>query len=980
MHLLLVDGSTFIFRAYHALPPLTRKSDGLPIGAVSGFCNMLFKLIDDLKGDDVPTHIAVIFDYSGKTFRNDFFPQYKAHRPPAPEDLVPQFPLTRAATRAFSIMSIEQEGFEADDIIATYAQDVKKNGGRATIVSTDKDLMQLVSDDGAIRMFDSMKNRWIGPDEVFEKFGVTPDKVIEVQSLAGDSVDNVPGVPGIGVKTAALLINQYGDLENLLENAGEIKQNKRRENLIEFADQARISHHLVTLKTDVPLEHDLVELERKPLHPSTLLPFLKAMELSSFSRRMAVHLDSEINLFEADPEFAAKNVSADSNAEPGMAGSSSADGTQNPKETGTPADHANEVLQRVKSIPLDLNAYEIVRDETALKSWVDEINKSGSVAIDTETTGLDNQQADLVGISLCVVPGKACYIPFAHKDGQDDMFGGGVAKDQMDMKLALDILRPCLEDISILKILQNAKYDMGIFARYGIDLASLDDTMLISYAIDGARGNSMDALANRWLEHAPIKFTDLAGTGKKQKTFDQLDIDEAARYAAEDADITMRLWLVLKARLVAQKAVTVYETLERPLVPVLARMERRGIVVDRQILARLSGEFAQRAAALEAQAHEIASTKFNLGSPKQLGEILFDHMELSGGKKTKTGAWATGAGVLEAIVAKGVSDGTNDEMEQAQKGIELATIILEWRGLSKLKSTYSDALPTFINPDTGRVHTSYHQASVLTGRLASSDPNLQNIPIRTADGRKIRTAFIAQSGYKLISADYSQIELRILAHIADIGALKNAFADGLDIHAMTASEIFGVPIKGMDPMIRRQAKAINFGIIYGISAFGLANQLSISRTEAGEYIKAYFEKFPGIKDYMESQKSLVKEQGFVETIFGRKVSFSNADSKNPAERAFIERSAINAPIQGSAADIIRRAMIKMEPALDDKNITADMLLQVHDELIFEAPDAEVETAIAAISEVMINAPTPAIMLSVPLQIDARAANNWDEAH
>ncbi|MCF6325658.1 MAG: DNA polymerase I [Devosiaceae bacterium] len=980
MHLLLVDGSTFIFRAYHALPPLTRKSDGLPIGAVSGFCNMLFKLIDDLKGDDVPTHIAVIFDYSGKTFRNDFFPQYKAHRPPAPEDLVPQFPLTRAATRAFSIMSIEQEGFEADDIIATYAQDVKNNGGRATIVSTDKDLMQLVSDDGAIRMFDSMKNRWIGPDEVFEKFGVTPDKVIEVQSLAGDSVDNVPGVPGIGIKTAALLINQYGDLENLLENAGEIKQNKRRENLIEFADQARISHRLVTLKTDVHLVHDLAELERKPLHPSSLLPFLKAMEMSSFSRRMAVHLDSEINLFEADPEFAAKNVSANTNAEPGIAGNSSTGGAQNSKETGTPADHAGEVLQRVKSIPLDLSAYEIVRDETALKSWVDEINKNGFVAIDSETTGLDNQQADLVGISLCTTPGKACYIPFAHKDGQDDMFGGGVAKDQMDMKLALDILRPCLEDNSILKILQNAKYDMGIFARYGIDLAALDDTMLISYAVDGARGNSMDALANRWLEHSPIKFTDLAGTGKKQKTFDQLDIDEAAKYAAEDADITLRLWLVLKARLVAKKAVSVYETLERPLVPVLAKMERRGIVVDRQILARLSGEFAQRAAALEAEAHEIASTKFNLGSPKQLGEILFDHMELPGGKKTKTGAWATGAGVLEAIVSKDISGVADDEMEQAQKGIELARIILEWRGLSKLKSTYSDALPTYINPDTGRVHTSYHQASVLTGRLASSDPNLQNIPIRTADGRKIRTAFIAQPGYKLISADYSQIELRILAHIADIGALKTAFADGLDIHAMTASEIFGVPIKGMDPMIRRQAKAINFGIIYGISAFGLANQLSISRTEAGDYIKAYFEKFPGIKDYMESQKSLVKEHGFVETIFGRKVSFSNADSKNPAERAFIERSAINAPIQGSAADIIRRAMIKMEPALIAKNIAADMLLQVHDELIFEAPIAEVDKAIAAISEVMINAPIPAIMLSVPLQIDARAADNWDEAH
>jgi len=1006
MHLLLVDGSTFIFRAYHALPPLTRKSDGLPIGAVSGFCNMLFKLINELKGEDVPTHIAVIFDHSGKTFRNDFFPQYKAHRPPAPEDLVPQFPLTRAATRAFSIMSIEQEGFEADDIIATYAIKAKKAGGRATIVSTDKDLMQLVCDDGAIRMFDSMKNRWIGPDEVLEKFGVGPDKVIEVQSLAGDSVDNIPGVPGIGIKTAALLINQYGDLENLLKNAAKIKQNKRRENLIEFAEQARISHHLVTLKTDVPLAHEINELERRPLIPSTLLPFLKAMELGSFSRRMATHLDTDIKLFDSDPEFATKANATTGNDEQTLAGS------KNDKEIATPQNHAKNALASIKQIPVDHEKYEIVRDEKSLEKWVNAIVENGYFAIDSETTGLDNQQAGLVGICLAVAPNKACYIPLAHTDGNDDMFGGGTAKDQMDMKKALDILGPVMEDRSILKILQNAKYDMGIFARYGINLASIDDTMLLSYAIDGARGNSMDALSKQWLDHTPIKFTDLAGTGKKQKTFDQLDIEDAAKYAAEDADITLRLWLVLKARLVAKKTVNVYESLERPLVPVLARMERRGIMVDRQILARLSGDFAQRAASLEAQAHKIANSKFNLGSPKQLGEILFEQMQLPGGKKTKTGAWATGAGVLEGIVSKGlqskgvsgkgvsgkvlpdkggdeIKDDENNtennaennaENDSANHGIELAKIILQWRGLSKLKSTYSDALPTYINPETGRVHTSYHQASVLTGRLASSDPNLQNIPIRTEDGRKIRTAFVAKEGNKLVSADYSQIELRILAHIADIGALKQAFGQGLDIHAMTASEIFGVPIKGMDPMVRRKAKAINFGIIYGISAFGLANQLAISRTEASDYIKSYFEKFPGIKDYMEGQKSLVKEQGFVETIFGRKIDFSNANSKNPAEKAFVERSAINAPIQGSAADIIRRAMIHMEPALKEKNIGADMLLQVHDELIFEVPDSEVDKAIATISRVMVKAPEPAIMLSVPLQIDAKAANNWDEAH
>ncbi len=973
MHLLLVDGSTFIFRAYHALPPLTRKSDGLPMGAVSGFCNMLFKLIDDLKGDDAPTHIAVIFDHKGKTFRNDFFPEYKAHRPPAPEDLVPQFPLTRAATSAFSIMSIEQSGFEADDLIATYARMAEKAGGRATIVSTDKDLMQLVSEDGRIRMFDSMKNRWIGPTEVFEKFGVAPDKVIEVQSLAGDSVDNVPGVPGIGIKTAALLINEYGDLEKLLSRAEEVKQNKRRENLIEFADQARVSHRLVTLKTDVPVVHSLDELVRQPLSPSTLLPFLKAMELNSFTRRMGVHLDADIADFDADPDYA-----ADISAIKASDDNSDKEGAEG-KGENTPKAHAKAVLARIKSIPVEHEKYEIVRDAEALEKWVTAIIDKGHVAIDTETTGLDNQRADLVGICLSVSPGEACYIPLAHVTGQDDMFGGGRAEGQMDLQIAIDMLKPVLHDRSILKILQNAKYDMGILSRYGIDLVSIDDTMLMSYAMDGARGNGMDALSERWLEHSPIKFTDLAGTGKKQLTFDQLDIIEAGKYAAEDADITLRLWHVLKARLVAEKCVTIYQTLEQKLVPVLARMEARGIVVDRQILARLSGDFAQRAAALEAEAHALTESKFNLGSPKQLGEILFDKMELPGGKKTKTGAWATGDGVLEGIVAKSAASGDIVD-ENAQAGVKLATTILEWRGLSKLKSTYSDALPTYINPNTGRVHTSYHQASVLTGRLASSDPNLQNIPVRTEDGRKIRTAFVASDGMKLISADYSQIELRVLAHIADIGALKKAFADGLDIHAMTASEMFNVPIEGMDPMVRRQAKAINFGIIYGISAFGLANQLGISRSEAGDYIKAYFEKFPGIKDYMEAQKALVKEQGYVEGIFGRKIKFFNADSKNPQERAFVERAAINAPIQGSAADIIRRAMIFMEPALAKSNVQADMLLQVHDELIFEAPEDGVDAAIVAINDVMVNAAEPAVMLSVPLQVDARAANNWDEAH
>lgn len=959
MHLLLVDGSTFIFRAYHALPPLTRKSDGLPVGAVSGFCSMLFKLTEDLKGDDAPTHMAVIFDHSGKSFRNEFFPEYKAHRPPAPEDLVPQFALTRTATKAFSILGIEQEGFEADDLIATFTDLAVEAGGRVTIVSTDKDLMQLVDDNGKVRMLDTLKSRWIGPDEVHEKFGVTPDKVVEVQSLAGDSVDNVPGVPGIGIKTAAELINTYGDLETLLERAPEIKQNKRRENLIEFAEQARISRRLVHLKRDVPVTHPLEDLVRQPMEPGAIVPFLKAMEFNSFMRRVATVLDTDPDAFEADADLSAKTGGAANGADPladhGVA-SASGEG---------PASHAAKIAAQIAAIPVDVEAYETVQDMAALEKWVAAIIDKGHVALDTETTGLDNQQADLVGICLSTAPGNGCYIPLGHTDGDGDMFGGGPLEGQLPLADVIGVLKPIFEDPAILKILQNAKYDMGILARYGVNLTAFDDTMLMSYALDGARGNGMDALATQWLDHTPISFKELAGTGKKQKTFDQIAIPEATKYAAEDADITLRLWHILRPRLAAERATTVYETLERPFAPVLARMEARGISVDRQILSRLSGEFAQRAAGLEAEAHAIVGEPFNLGSPKQLGEILFDKMGLEGGTKTKTGAWATGASVLDDLAAKDVP---------------LAKIILEWRGVSKLKSTYSDALPTFINPRTGRVHTSYHQAAVATGRLSSTDPNLQNIPVRTEDGRKIRQAFVAQDGTRLISADYSQIELRVLAHIADIGALKSAFADGLDIHAMTASEMFDTPIEGMDPMVRRRAKAINFGIIYGISAFGLANQLGISRSEAGDYIKAYFERFPGIKDYMEAQKETVKREGFVSTIFGRRIPFSEANSKNPQHRAFVERAAINAPIQGSAADIIRRAMIQMEPALKAKNIAADMLLQVHDELIFEVPTGTENQAIEAIQTVMINAPLPALQLSVPLQVDANAAQNWDEAH
>lgn len=972
MHLVLVDGSTFIFRAYHALPPLTRKSDGLPVGAVSGFCNMLFKLTEDLKGDDKPTHMAVIFDYSGKSFRNSIYPEYKAQRPPAPEDLIPQFPLTRTATRAFSVMSIEQEGFEADDIIATYATMAREAGGRATIVSSDKDLMQLV-DEKQVRMLDTLKTKWIGPDEVFEKFGVTPDKVIEVQSLCGDSVDNVPGVPGIGIKTAALLIQEYGNLETLLSRAEEIKQNKRRESLIEFAEQARISHTLVTLKTDVPVAHSLQDLALQPMDPKALIPFLKAMEFNTFLRRVGTALEADVNAYEADADLAAKG-GASEGAEPVAAhgvASASGDG---------PAAHADKLLEQIRAIKVDYDAYECITTNDALTAWIDRIKQKGHVAVDTETTGLDNQQADLVGICLSTEPGNGCYIPLGHTSGDGDMFGGGKLEGQLDIADVLAALKPIFESPSILKILQNAKYDLGIFNRYGITLAPLDDTMLIAASIQGPGSNGMDALSADWLGHTPISFKDIAGTGKTMRTFDKWDLTEATRYAAEDADITLRLWHALKPRLVPEGATTLYETLERPLVPVLARMEARGITIDRQILARLSGDFAQRAGALEAEAQEIAGRSFNLGSPRQLGEILYDKddgLGLDGGSKTKSGQWATGVSVLDDLAGSAPAD---DEPENVQKGRNLARTILDWRGLTKLKSTYTDSLPEYINPHTGRVHTSYHQASVATGRLASSDPNLQNIPVRTADGRKIRTAFVAPEGKKLISADYSQIELRILAHIADIGALKKAFDDGLDIHAMTASEMFNVPVKDMPSEVRRRAKAINFGIIYGISAFGLANQLGIPRSEAGDYIKAYFEKFPGIKDYMEAQKKTVKSQGYVSTIFGRKILFPKANSSNPQERAFTERASINAPIQGSAADIIRRAMIRMEPALGKQNVPAEMLLQVHDELIFEVPEGETDKAIKAISEIMEHAAEPALKLSVPLQVDAQAAGNWDEAH
>ena len=960
-HLFLVDGSAYIFRAYHALPPLTRKSDGLPVGAVAGYCNMIWKLVQDARDTSVgvvPTHFAVIFDYSSKTFRNEIYPEYKANREAPPEDLRPQFGLIRQATRAFNLPCIEAKGFEADDLIATYARHARELGADVTIISSDKDLMQLVDEN--VVMYDQMKDRRVGPDEVMEKFGVNPDKMIDLQSLSGDSTDNIPGVPGIGPKTAALLLNEYGDLENLLERAGEIKQKKRRENLIEFADLARLSKQLVTLKDDVELEVPLADFSLQPADGPKLISFLKAMEFNTITRKVASDTGTDADAIE--PEV----VEVDGYAAARGPDLEAVDGEKIYQGGRTPVEFANQMQAEGAASSIDRSVYQCVRDEQELTEWVERIREAGLVAVDTETNSLDPMQAELVGLSLATEPGVACYIPITHKTGQGDLLGGGLVDGQLSVDTVLEGLRGVFEDRSILKIGQNMKYDWLVFSQHGVELSALDDTMLLSYVLDAGRGkHNMDELAGKWLNHQCISYKELTGSGKSKITFDFVDIEKATGYAAEDADITLRLWKVLKPRLAAEGMTSVYERLERPLIETIARMEARGILVDRQILSRLSGELAQAAAGLEEEIHELAGERFNIASPKQLGEILFGKMNLAGGKKTKSGQYSTSAQVLD---------------ELAVEGHELPRKIVTWRQLTKLKSTYTDALPEFINPHTKRVHTSYSMASTSTGRLSSSEPNLQNIPIRTEEGRKIRTAFIANKDHQLLSADYSQIELRVLAHIADIDQLKQAFADGLDIHAMTASEMFDTPIADMDPMIRRRAKAINFGIIYGISAFGLANQLGIGRSEASEYIKKYFERFPGIQDYMEATKQFARDHGYVETIFGRKAYYPEMKSKNPQMRAFNERAVINAPIQGSAADIIRRAMVRMDGALEQAGLNAQMLLQVHDELIFELPDDEVESTIPVVKNIMENAPFPALNLKVALKVDAQAAQNWDEAH
>jgi DNA polymerase-1 len=950
-HLYLVDGSGYLFRAYHALPPLTRKSDGLPVGAVSGYCNMLWKLLEDMKGPEQPTHLAVIFDAGEKTFRNAIYKEYKANRPPPPEDLIPQFPLVRDATRAFGISCVEMAGYEADDLIATYARMAREAGARCTIISSDKDLMQLVVD-GKVELLDTMKNKRIASAEVMEKFGVGPDKVIEVQALAGDSTDNVPGVRGIGIKTAAELINIYGDVETLLKRVGEIKQNKRRETLIENAENARISRRLVTLDLQVPIKEQPDEFAVHEPDCKELIAFLKAMEFGSITRRVAAHYNVEdLDAIAAAPTVA--NVLPEKPELPEIAGE-------------TPADTS------ALRAPINHDAYVTVTTAKELDVWIKRASEAGLVCVDTETTSLDPMTASLCGVSLAVAPGEACYIPCGHRRGDglsldlSQAQDGGDAIIQMGEADVLARLKPLLEDDCVLKVGQNLKYDALMFLQRGIRLDPIDDTMLMSYVLEGGlHGHGMDELSVLHLSHTPIAFGEVTGKGKDRISFDCVPVAEATKYSAEDADVTLRLAMLLKPRLREGAKRSVYETLERPLVMVLADMERAGITIDPDLLRKLSNDFAKQQAALEKDIHKLAEGEFNIGSPKQLGEILFDRMKLEGGRRTKTGAWSTDSDVLEDV---------------ASQGIPIAKKVLDWRGLAKLRGTYTDALPGYINAKTGRVHTSYAMASTSTGRLASTDPNLQNIPVRTEEGRRIRQAFIAAKGNKLISADYSQIELRLLAHIADIPQLKKAFADNLDIHAMTASEIFGVPVKDMPAEVRRRAKAINFGIVYGISGFGLANQLGIPQSEASDYIKKYFARFPGIRDYMEATKQFARTHGFVETLFGRRIHIREINSKVQGFRGGAERAAINAPIQGTAADIIRRAMVRLPGVLAEKKIKATMLLQVHDELIFEAPEKEVDKAAKLIAQVMEKAPLPAVEISVPLLVEARAADNWDAAH
>jgi DNA polymerase I len=997
-HVFLIDGSSFIFRAYFAMFKAAQsrgrsftRSDGVPTGAVLTFCNMLWKLLREGLNGVMPTHVAVVFDYSGTSFRNQIYSDYKGHRPDPPDELVPQFPLMRDAVRAFGLIPIEQEGFEADDLIATYVRVALDAGADVSIIAGDKDLMQLVRP--GVMMFDPMpgNERRIGAEEVVEKFGVPPEKVADVQALIGDPTDNVPGVPGIGVKTAAQLIGEYGDLETLLARAFEIKQEKRRQSLIEFAEQARMSKRLVLLDDRVELKCPLEKLPLDGRDPKTLIAFLKAMEFTNLTKRVGEATGVDPNAIDPDPALRADRAEAITaepappapvnEAGPGAAATASArqlslalppvaSDRKRPQggrlEPTTPLDLVRQRMAEVSGRKIDRSGYQTIGDADTLGQWIAHATDRGVVAIDLVTTSPDPMIAALIGVSLALAPNQAAYVPLGHRNANDLLASGGLATGQVPESQALALLKPMLENAGVLKIGYDLKHDALVLDRYGISLRSIDDVMLMSYVLDAGRGgHGLEELSRRHLGHDMLNMADIIGKGRAQAPFETIEVTRACGICAENPDVSLRVWRLLSARLVAEQGVTVYQTLERPLVQVLAHMEQRGISIDTDVLSRLSGDFAQKAGALEAEIQDIAAEPLNPGSPKQLGDILFGKMKLPGGRKTKTGAWSTSASVLDDL---------------AEEGHLLPTKILEWRQISKLRSTYTDLLPSFVNPDTGRVHTNYALASTTTGRLSSFDPNLQNIPIRTEEGRKIRRAFIAQPGTKLISADYSQIELRLLAEIADITALKRAFREGTDIHALTASEMFGVPVKNMPGEVRRRAKAINFGIIYGISAFGLANQLGISREEAGAYIKKYFERFPGIRAYMEATKEACRRDGYVKTLFGRKCHYPDIVASNPSIRSFNERAAINARLQGTAADIIRRAMVRMDHALAQQRLAAQMLLQVHDELVFQAPEGEIDRTIPVIKRVMEEAPQPAVALAVPLQVDAHAADNWEEAH
>jgi len=925
-HICLVDGSTYIFRAYHALPPLTRKSDGFPVGAISGFCNMLDKLVREEKEEKGITHLLVVFDASGKTFRNDIYPEYKANRSEAPEDLIPQFPVIRKATSAFNIPFVELLGYEADDLIASYAEEAQKNNMKVTIVSSDKDLMQLVSDN--VSMLDTMKGRVFKKEDVFDKFGVYPEKVIDVQSLAGDSVDNIPGIPGIGIKTAALLINEYGNLDGLFENSEKIKQKKRRENIIEFENQAYISKKLVTLKNDVPLPIPIKETLLKEIDAEKLISFLKEMEFKTLTEKKSKQLNIDSDKIKASDQvekFEKKIIDS-------------------PKE-----------IEEINS-KFERENYQIIQSLDELTQWKMKAENIGYVAFDTETNSLNAVEADMVGFSLCISENDACYVPLLHKENDK----------QIDFDQAIDILKSILEDNGIKKILHNMKFDALVVDKYNINIKNYDDTMLMSYSIgSGGIRHKLDTLIKYYFDHDAISFKDLIGSGKDKKTFQELSIKEAGKYAAEDADMTLRLWKRFKSFMVQDKQVKIYEIIEKPLAQVIMNMEKHGISIDVNKLNELSVKFEEKLKNLEKSCYKLIGEEINLGSPKQVGEILFDKLALPGGKKTSTGSWSTNAEVLENL---------------ANEGYDFPKILLEWRALSKLKTTYTDTLPTYLNIKTNRIHSSFAMATTSTGRLASSDPNLQNIPIRSDDGRMIRKAFIPEKGNVLISSDYSQIELRLIAHIADEKNLINAFLDEIDIHSSTASEVFNIPLNDMTPDIRRNAKAINFGIIYGISAFGLAKQLNISRTEASEFIKAYFKKYPSIRGYMDETKKFANENGFVKTLLGRKCLVEEINSKNAATRSFMERAAINAPIQGSAADIIKRAMIILGNHKKLAKLETKMLLQVHDELIFETKKENCEESMRIIKKEMESANLPILNLNVPLIADTNFGNNWDEAH